>query len=45
METARGTRLYFAIFLNDLPLAQEQSASDIGKVLGRLCEVIYKYGP
>jgi D-alanyl-D-alanine carboxypeptidase/D-alanyl-D-alanine-endopeptidase (penicillin-binding protein 4) len=41
LETAKGTKLYFAMFLNDLPLPDGKSASDMGKVLGKLCEVIY----
>ena len=45
LTTAKGTRLYFAMFLNDMPLAEGQSASDQGKVLGTLCEAIYQHGP
>jgi D-alanyl-D-alanine carboxypeptidase/D-alanyl-D-alanine-endopeptidase (penicillin-binding protein 4) len=45
METAKGTKLYLAMFVNDLPLPRGQSASSVGKVLGKLCEVIYKHGP
>jgi D-alanyl-D-alanine carboxypeptidase/D-alanyl-D-alanine-endopeptidase (penicillin-binding protein 4) len=45
LETAKGTKLYLAMFVNDLPLPQGQSASSLGKVLGKLCEVIYKHGP
>lgn len=44
LETARGTKLYFAMFVNDLPLKPKQTASDIGKVLGKLCEVIHQHG-
>jgi D-alanyl-D-alanine carboxypeptidase/D-alanyl-D-alanine-endopeptidase (penicillin-binding protein 4) len=45
IETAKGTKLFFAIFLNDMPLPPGGSASDQGKVLGKICEVIYKNGP
>lgn len=45
LTAAKGTKLYFAMFLNDLPLADGTTASAQGKVLGKLCEVIYKYGP
>jgi D-alanyl-D-alanine carboxypeptidase/D-alanyl-D-alanine-endopeptidase (penicillin-binding protein 4) len=45
LETAKGTKLYFAMFLNDLPLSSGQTASSQGKVLGKLCEVIYQHGP
>jgi serine-type D-Ala-D-Ala carboxypeptidase/endopeptidase (penicillin-binding protein 4) len=45
LETAKGTKLYFAMFVNDLPLPPGQPASSVGKTLGKLCEVIYKHGP
>jgi D-alanyl-D-alanine carboxypeptidase/D-alanyl-D-alanine-endopeptidase (penicillin-binding protein 4) len=45
IETARGTKLYAAIFLNDMPLDKEGTASRQGKALGKLCEVIHKHGP
>jgi serine-type D-Ala-D-Ala carboxypeptidase/endopeptidase (penicillin-binding protein 4) len=45
LETAKGTKLYVAMFLNDLPLGIGGSAAQQGKVLGKLCEVIYKQGP
>jgi serine-type D-Ala-D-Ala carboxypeptidase/endopeptidase (penicillin-binding protein 4) len=45
LETAKGTKLYMAMFLNDLPLPEGKSASDVGKVLGKLCEVIHQHGP
>jgi D-alanyl-D-alanine carboxypeptidase/D-alanyl-D-alanine-endopeptidase (penicillin-binding protein 4) len=45
LETAAGTKLHFAMFLNDVPLPSGASASDQGKVLGRICEVIHKHGP
>jgi D-alanyl-D-alanine carboxypeptidase/D-alanyl-D-alanine-endopeptidase (penicillin-binding protein 4) len=45
LETAHGTKLYIALFLNDLPLPEGKTASDMGKVLGKLCEVIHQHGP
>ena len=45
LETAKGTKLYIAMFVNDLPLPAGQPTSSVGKTLGRLCEVIYKHGP
>jgi serine-type D-Ala-D-Ala carboxypeptidase/endopeptidase (penicillin-binding protein 4) len=45
LETAKGTKLYFAMFLNDMPLSGGQTAAGQGKILGKLCEVIHKYGP
>lgn len=45
LETAKETKLYFAMFLNDLPLPRGGQPSAQGKVLGHLCEVIYQFGP
>jgi D-alanyl-D-alanine carboxypeptidase/D-alanyl-D-alanine-endopeptidase (penicillin-binding protein 4) len=45
METAKGSRLYFAIFLNDVALPSGAPASREGKVLGKLCEIMYQHGP
>ena len=45
LTTAKGTKLYFAMFLNDYPLPEGGSAAGQGKVLGKLCEEIYKHGP
>ena len=45
LETAKGTKLYFAMFLNDMPLPAGALASSQGKVLGKLCEVIHQHGP
>ena len=44
IETAKGTKLYFAIFLNDMPLPRNMTAGDQGKVLGKICEIVYKHG-
>ncbi|HJZ92826.1 MAG TPA: D-alanyl-D-alanine carboxypeptidase/D-alanyl-D-alanine-endopeptidase [Gemmataceae bacterium] len=45
LETAKGTKLYVAMFLNDMPLSRTGTAAQQGKVLGKLCEVIHNYGP
>jgi D-alanyl-D-alanine carboxypeptidase/D-alanyl-D-alanine-endopeptidase (penicillin-binding protein 4) len=45
LETAKGTKLYFAMFLNDVPLAPKGTAAEQGKVLGKICEIIHQYGP
>jgi D-alanyl-D-alanine carboxypeptidase/D-alanyl-D-alanine-endopeptidase (penicillin-binding protein 4) len=45
LETAKGTKLHFAIFLNDMPLPMGTTTSDQGKVLGKICEVLHKHGP
>jgi D-alanyl-D-alanine carboxypeptidase/D-alanyl-D-alanine-endopeptidase (penicillin-binding protein 4) len=43
MTTARGARLAFAMFINDVPLPQGATPSREGKVLGRLCEIVYEH--
>ena len=43
MTTARGTRLTFAMFVNDVPLPHGVTPSREGKVLGRLCEIVYEH--
>jgi D-alanyl-D-alanine carboxypeptidase/D-alanyl-D-alanine-endopeptidase (penicillin-binding protein 4) len=45
METAKGTKLYIAMFLNDMPLPSGVTAAREGKTLGKLCEIIYQNGP
>ncbi len=45
MTTKAGTQLFFAMFVNNVPLPEGASASREGKVLGKLCEVIYDAGP
>jgi serine-type D-Ala-D-Ala carboxypeptidase/endopeptidase (penicillin-binding protein 4) len=45
LETAKGTRLYLALFVNDVPLPKGTTPLREGKVLGKVCEVIYEYGP
>jgi D-alanyl-D-alanine carboxypeptidase/D-alanyl-D-alanine-endopeptidase (penicillin-binding protein 4) len=45
MTTAKGTDLVYAMFVNDVPLPPGVGASREGKVLGKLCEVLYTHGP
>jgi D-alanyl-D-alanine carboxypeptidase/D-alanyl-D-alanine-endopeptidase (penicillin-binding protein 4) len=45
MTTKSGRKLAFAMFLNDMPLRSGAHSSRAGKVLGRLCEVLYQYTP
>jgi serine-type D-Ala-D-Ala carboxypeptidase/endopeptidase (penicillin-binding protein 4) len=45
LESAKGTKLYFAMFLNDMPLPASGTATQQGKVLGKLCEIIHQHGP
>ena len=41
MTTASGRELYFAVFVNNVPLKGEMTASTVGKTLGKVCEVIH----
>jgi D-alanyl-D-alanine carboxypeptidase/D-alanyl-D-alanine-endopeptidase (penicillin-binding protein 4) len=43
MTTAKGTKLAFAIFLNDVPLLRDVTPARDGRVLGRLCEILYEH--
>ncbi len=45
IETAKGTKLCFAMFVNEVPLPRGVAATREGKVLGKLCEIIYQNGP
>lgn len=45
MTTANGTELAFAMFVNDVPLQSGIGSSREGKVLGKLCELLYTNGP
>jgi D-alanyl-D-alanine carboxypeptidase/D-alanyl-D-alanine-endopeptidase (penicillin-binding protein 4) len=45
MTTARGRRLMFAMFVNNVPLPRGVTPSREGRVLGQLCEVIYQQAP
>lgn len=41
MTTKGGRGLYYAFYVNDVPLPAGVTATREGKVLGRLCEIIY----
>jgi D-alanyl-D-alanine carboxypeptidase/D-alanyl-D-alanine-endopeptidase (penicillin-binding protein 4) len=43
--TANGRTLYVAMFVNDVPLPKGTEPTREGKVLGKLCEIIYQSGP
>jgi serine-type D-Ala-D-Ala carboxypeptidase/endopeptidase (penicillin-binding protein 4) len=45
MTTADGRNLLLAVFVNDVPLPPGGDPAREGKVLGRLCEVIYQNCP
>lgn len=43
MQTAKGRELTFAVFVNNVPLPPGTSSGREGKLLGRLCEIIYQH--
>jgi D-alanyl-D-alanine carboxypeptidase/D-alanyl-D-alanine-endopeptidase (penicillin-binding protein 4) len=45
MTTKAGTALHFAMFVNNVPLPVSVGPGREGKVLGKLCEVLYDAGP
>jgi D-alanyl-D-alanine carboxypeptidase/D-alanyl-D-alanine-endopeptidase (penicillin-binding protein 4) len=46
IESAKGCKLCFAVFVNDVPLPRLPLASTReGKVMGKLCEIIYENAP
>jgi D-alanyl-D-alanine carboxypeptidase/D-alanyl-D-alanine-endopeptidase (penicillin-binding protein 4) len=45
LTTARGRRLAFALFVNDVPLPPAVTSAREGKALGRLCEILVQKGP
>jgi D-alanyl-D-alanine carboxypeptidase/D-alanyl-D-alanine-endopeptidase (penicillin-binding protein 4) len=45
MTTSSGATLYFCMMVNNVPLPEGVTASREGKVLGRLCELLYDHGP
>jgi D-alanyl-D-alanine carboxypeptidase/D-alanyl-D-alanine-endopeptidase (penicillin-binding protein 4) len=45
LTTARGRPLFFAVFLNNVPLPPGVNAEREGRRLGRLCEVLYQDTP
>jgi serine-type D-Ala-D-Ala carboxypeptidase/endopeptidase (penicillin-binding protein 4) len=45
MTTKNGTQLFFAMMVNNVPLPKGVPVSREGKVLGKLCEILYEKGP
>jgi D-alanyl-D-alanine carboxypeptidase/D-alanyl-D-alanine-endopeptidase (penicillin-binding protein 4) len=45
MTTKNGTALHFCVMVNNVPLPEGVTGSREGKVLGKLCEVLYEHGP
>jgi len=45
MTTKAGTPLYFAMFVNNVPLPEGVGSTREGKVMGKLCETLYQLGP
>jgi D-alanyl-D-alanine carboxypeptidase/D-alanyl-D-alanine-endopeptidase (penicillin-binding protein 4) len=45
VTTASGRTLFVAMFVNDVPLPRGVQPAREGKVLGKLCEIIYQDGP
>jgi D-alanyl-D-alanine carboxypeptidase/D-alanyl-D-alanine-endopeptidase (penicillin-binding protein 4) len=45
MTTARGRRLTFAMFINNVPLPPGITPSREGRVLGQLCEILHQHAP
>ncbi len=45
MTTKTGTAIHFCVMVNNVPLPEGVSATREGKVLGRLCELLYEHGP
>jgi D-alanyl-D-alanine carboxypeptidase/D-alanyl-D-alanine-endopeptidase (penicillin-binding protein 4) len=43
MTTAGGRELVFAIFVNDVLMPQGVEPTREGKVIGRLCEILYEH--
>jgi len=42
MATKSGRELFFAMFVNDVPLPKDIGPTREGKVLGKLCEIVYE---
>ena len=45
MTTKNGTTLYLAMMVNNVPLPKGATSSREGKMLGKLCELLYENGP
>jgi serine-type D-Ala-D-Ala carboxypeptidase/endopeptidase (penicillin-binding protein 4) len=45
MTTKAGTQLFLAFFVNNVPLPDGVAVTREGKMLGKLCEILYAEGP
>jgi D-alanyl-D-alanine carboxypeptidase/D-alanyl-D-alanine-endopeptidase (penicillin-binding protein 4) len=45
MTTKTGGTLYFAAYVNNVPLPKDVHAGREGNALGRLCEILWEYAP
>jgi D-alanyl-D-alanine carboxypeptidase/D-alanyl-D-alanine-endopeptidase (penicillin-binding protein 4) len=45
LTTANDHELYFAMFVNDVPLPPGMTPTREGRTLGKLCEILYEQGP
>ncbi|MBN9522815.1 D-alanyl-D-alanine carboxypeptidase/D-alanyl-D-alanine-endopeptidase [bacterium] len=45
MATRTGATLFFAMFVNNVPVSRETGSGREGRVLGRLCEILHDNGP
>jgi D-alanyl-D-alanine carboxypeptidase/D-alanyl-D-alanine-endopeptidase (penicillin-binding protein 4) len=45
MTTKAGTPLFLAMYVNNVPLPEGVGVTREGKILGKLCEILYEAGP
>jgi D-alanyl-D-alanine carboxypeptidase/D-alanyl-D-alanine-endopeptidase (penicillin-binding protein 4) len=45
MTTAKGRKLTFAIFVNDVAIPRGVTPAREGRTIGRICEIIHQYAP
>ena len=45
MTTKAGTPLFLALYVNNVPLPEGVGVTREGKILGKLCEILYETGP
>ncbi len=45
MTTRKGTTLYLCMIVNNVPLPKGTDPAREGKVMGKLCELLYEHGP
>ncbi|MFL5339853.1 MAG: D-alanyl-D-alanine carboxypeptidase/D-alanyl-D-alanine-endopeptidase [Gemmataceae bacterium] len=45
LTTKTGHELFFAIFVNDVPLPPGATPVREGRTLGRVCEIVHQFGP